>query len=369
MIDEKILKREEKAVFALRSLYRKHGYLPYKMSKFEEFEFYIRNKDFLVSDRIITFNDTNGKLLALKPDVTLSIIKNGENEAGCKQKVYYNENVYRVSESTHQFKEILQAGLECIGDIDLYDIYETVSLAAQSLALIADSDFVLEISDQSILTAVMDQICADKSFQKQAAGYIAEKNAHDLKALCQAYGLEASAQETLTKFVTVHGRRKSVLAALRSICTGQAAQGLSKLEALSDMLEVCPYSSNIVFDFSVINNMNYYNGIVFKGFISGVCDGILAGGQYDKLMQKLERKSGAIGFALYLDSLEQLPTQKSEYDADVLLLYTPDCNKAALARKVADLTSQGKTVNVQKSIPQKSRFEQIITFGKDGSQC
>ena len=66
MLEEKILKSEEKAVFALRALYRQHGYLPYKMSKFEEYEYYIRNKDFLVSDRIITFNDTNGKLLALR---------------------------------------------------------------------------------------------------------------------------------------------------------------------------------------------------------------------------------------------------------------------------------------------------------------
>ena len=115
MIDENILKSEEKAIYSLRSLYKKYGYMPFKMSKFEEYELYVRNKDFLISDRIITFNDTNGKLLALKPDVTLSIIKNGDDKPGIKQKVYYNENVYRVSGSTHQFKEIMQTGLECIG--------------------------------------------------------------------------------------------------------------------------------------------------------------------------------------------------------------------------------------------------------------
>ena len=75
MIDERLLKNEEKAIFSLRSLYKKYGYMPFKMSKFEEYDLYVRNKDFLVSDRIITFNDTNGKLLALKPDVTLSVSK------------------------------------------------------------------------------------------------------------------------------------------------------------------------------------------------------------------------------------------------------------------------------------------------------
>ena len=71
-----ILTNQEKAVNKLRSLYLSYGYLSYKMSKFEEYDLYATNKDFLVSDRVITFTDTDGKLLALKPDVTLSILKN-----------------------------------------------------------------------------------------------------------------------------------------------------------------------------------------------------------------------------------------------------------------------------------------------------
>ena len=105
------LKKEEEAVFALRSLYGKYGYSQYKMSKFEEYDLYVRNKDFLISDSIITFTDMNGKLMALKPDVTLSIIKNGTDNVGCVQKVYYNENVYRVPKGTNSFKEIMQVDL------------------------------------------------------------------------------------------------------------------------------------------------------------------------------------------------------------------------------------------------------------------
>ena len=89
-IKETVLKNEEKAIFRLRQLYGKYGYSQYKMSKFEEYDLYVRNKDFLVSDSIITFTDTNGKLLALKPDVTLSIIKNTKDEKNKVNKVYYN---------------------------------------------------------------------------------------------------------------------------------------------------------------------------------------------------------------------------------------------------------------------------------------
>ena len=101
---ESLLKYDEKTVFSLRELYGKYGYSQYKMSKFEEYDLYVRNKDFLISDHVITFTDTNGKLMALKPDVTLSIIKNSKDLPETVQKVYYDENVYRVSKGIQSFK-------------------------------------------------------------------------------------------------------------------------------------------------------------------------------------------------------------------------------------------------------------------------
>ena len=90
-ITDLTLEYEEKAVFALRSLYSKYGYSQYKMNKFEEYDLYVKNKDFLISDSVITFTDTNGRLMALKPDVTLSIIKNSKDTKGYVEKLYYNE--------------------------------------------------------------------------------------------------------------------------------------------------------------------------------------------------------------------------------------------------------------------------------------
>ena len=75
-ISQNNISRTERAMYNLRNLYESYGYSQYKMSKFEEYDLYVRNKSFLVSDHIITFTDTDGKLMALKPDVTLSIIKN-----------------------------------------------------------------------------------------------------------------------------------------------------------------------------------------------------------------------------------------------------------------------------------------------------
>lgn len=76
-----------------------------KMSKFESYDLYMQNKEFLVSDGVITFTDTDGTLMALKPDVTLSIVKNYRAHQPL-QKVCYNENVYRIGGASKSYREI-----------------------------------------------------------------------------------------------------------------------------------------------------------------------------------------------------------------------------------------------------------------------
>ena len=126
-LDWTILRSGEQIMYRLRGLYERYGYRRFKMSKFEEYDLYVRNKDFLVSDRMITFTDARGILMALKPDVTLSIIKNTRAEEEGPRKVYYNESVYRSGQGEETFQEIMQTGLECIGELDLYHIYEVIA--------------------------------------------------------------------------------------------------------------------------------------------------------------------------------------------------------------------------------------------------
>ena len=359
-MEDKLLKNEEKAIFALRSLYRAYGYLPFKMSKFEEYELYARNKDFLVSDRIITFNDTNGKLMALKPDVTLSIIKNTTDAKGVKQKVFYNENVYRVSARTHQYKEIMQAGLECVGDIDSYDLFETVLLAAKSLELIS-ADFVLDVSHLGILTAVLDEMSVGEGFRREAAVCIAGKNRHDLLRLCNGEGISSEQAQKLLAFIDIYGNMDQVLERLAPLCESSSAkEALGQLQTLASLLKNTPYAARIRFDFSIVNDMNYYNGVVFRGFLAGICEGVLAGGQYDKLLRRMGRKSGAVGFALYLDLLEELQDKRDNYDVDVLILCGENADPAETARIAGELIADGSCVSVQKAIPEKLRYRRLL---------
>ena len=359
-LNEKYLRYEEKVIYALRSLYSKYGYLPFNMSKFEEYELYVRNKDFLVSDSVITFNDTNGKLLALKPDVTLSIIKNGQDEKGVKQKVYYSENVYRISGSTRQFKEIMQTGLECIGDIDLYDVFEVVTLACASLEAVSES-YVIEFSHLGVLSSLINKVNSSEEFKNKVMECIKQKNAHEIKAICREYSVKESDTTLLCDFVSMYGQADKVIEKLSSLdISDDFKASVEELSTLVNMLNRTEYKGKIRLDFSIVNDMNYYNGIVFNGFVQGVCETVLFGGKYDNLLQKMGREAKGIGFAVYVDLLEALDKGKRGYDVDVLVLYSDKTDIARLNKTVKSYIEKGYTVTAQKSIPQKIRYKEIV---------
>lgn len=364
---ENILKAEEKAVFTLRSLYRDYGYQPYKMSKFEEYDFYAKNKDFLVSDGIISFTDTNGKLMALKPDVTLSIIKNFKKDGDAVQRVYYNENVYRIANDTHQFKEIMQTGLECMGKLDSFLVEEVLILALKSLQSIS-KDFVLEISHMGFLQALLDEADKGADFNRQIAVCIGEKNIHELTRICGLYDVPETLQDKLKKFIGIYGERAKVLSQLESICDGNDAMeaALTELKNISAAFDDSVFASNVRFDFSLVNDMNYYDDIVFQGFIKGIPEVILSGGRYDRLMKRIGHDTGAIGFALYLDLLETIREGGKKYDVDAVLLYEEGVDSKQLRETLKELSSNNIRVSVQKSVPSGMSYRKLLKFNGKG---
>ena len=324
----------------LGALFERYGYTPYKMSKFEEYDLYARNKDFLPSDHVITFTDLSGKLMALKPDVTLSIVKNGK-DLPWVQKVYYNENVYRVTKGSHGFREMTQLGLEAQGDIDDYTITEVMSLAMESLAAISDGA-VLDVSHLGILKELTDTIDFPIQSREALVKLVSQKNPHEIAALCESCGVAPEHSKLLCWLASTSGSADAVLPQMRSKLTGFVSEKtLSRIEKVLSALD----NRMLRIDFSVVDDIHYYNGFVFKGFVDGIPDSVLSGGQYDKLMKKMNRTAKAIGFAVYMDLLQRLEADNSEYDVDAVLLYDAD-DLAAVRQAVKALTDAGTTVLV-----------------------
>ena len=300
-----VLDETEKIIYALRALLLDHGYRRYRMSKFEEYDLYSRNKDFLVSDSVITFTDTNGKLMALKPDVTLSIVRNDSDETGEIRKLFYNENVYRVSKETGSFKEIMQTGLECLGDVDPGCVREVLEIASESLAVL-NKEYVIAVSDLEILSAFAGEISDDPEVVESLLRCAGEKNLHGIDEVLTKNGIPCAEGSKLKALLGLFGSPENVLPRLEILMDGMDMTEFTSLKEALGGFEGTAYGANIVLDFSIIGDMNYYNGMIFKGYVEGIPNSVLSGGQYDKLMKRMGRRSRAVGFAVYLDLLERL---------------------------------------------------------------
>ena len=322
----------------LEELSRKFGYAPYKMSRFEEYELYVRNKDFLQSDRVITFSGKDGRLLAMKPDVTLSIVKNAPEAPGAVRKVHYRENVYRMDRDTGNFKEILQAGIECVGDVGFYEAAEVVYLAAKSLEAIG-ANTILSLSHVGLIRHALEASGLPASARKQALDCLRQKREQELRMLCREHG----ADETLP-VALLNARELSDL-------EGLMQDDQEAWQELRQIIGLLP-AERVRLDFSLGNDMKYYSGLVFKGYVRGVPNSVLSGGQYDRLLSHMGKNARAIGFAVYLDQLARLE-EADEWDVDTLLL----CGEADPAGILAAAESIPGTVLAVKTEPGRRNWK------------
>lgn len=298
------LQPKERVSLALRALYEGAGCRKYRMRRFEEYGLYQENRSFLSSEQVITFTDLDGRLLALKPDVTLSIAKSAKPTAGETLQFYYNENVYRPSAESHTFQEISQMGLEFLGEVGAAETQQLITLAISSLGLM-QGDFILEISHMGYLFGLFDAIGVGPAYHGKLLNLLRRKNAHDLKIQAAALGVDEAGLGLLDALLACAGDYPTALASAKALCQNDAMRAaVEELAALAPSFGDA--AQNIRLDFSLAGEMEYYNGLVFQGYLAGLPRPVLKGGRYDLLVQKFHANAHAVGFAVYLDEIDRL---------------------------------------------------------------
>ena len=136
--------------------------------------------------------------------------------------------------------------------------------------------------------------------------------------------------------------------------------------AVDELTEICTYlkkqgyGEKININFSIANNADYYNGVIFNGYIDGVPHRVLSGGRYDKLLGKMGKNGGAIGFALYLGEIERY-FKNDQSSVDFLIIYDSDLQEKALD-KAFEIIKEGKSVRLARKIPVGLKYKQAVKF-------
>ena len=332
---------ENSIVSNLINIYERFGFKKIKLSKFEDYNLYNNNKDFLQTEHILTFMNLNGNLKSLRPDVTLSIVKKvlKDNEKET-QKIYYIEDIYKIV--SNEYEEIPQVGVEIIGKLNNYSNLEIISMAIESLKSI-NKNYILEISNIDFISAIFDEIDLEENLKIEILNNIYLKNKHDLEKLLNK-NVDNKYKKYILSFIELSGNYKDILKKLKSLIINKKMQkSYEELKSLSAVFEMHNNFDKILLDFSIESQLGYYNGIIFKGYIKESNDIILSGGRYDKLLNKFNSNKNAIGFAIYMDKLYE-KNKSSDY-IDILILYKSG-DENILLNEVRKFMNKNKKVRV-----------------------
>lgn len=332
---------ENSIVSNLINIYERFGFKKIKLSKFEDYNLYNNNKDFLQTEHILTFMNLNGNLKSLRPDVTLSIVKKvlKDNEKET-QKIYYIEDIYKIV--SNEYEEIPQVGVEIIGKLNNYSNLEIISMAIESLKSI-NKNYILEISNIDFISAIFDEINLEENLKIEILNNIYLKNKHDLEKLLNK-NVDGKYKKYILSFIELSGNYKDILKKLKSLIINKKMQkSYEELKSLSFVFELYNNFDKILLDFSIESQLGYYNGIIFKGYIKESNDIILSGGRYDKLLNKFNSNKNAIGFAIYMDKLYE--KNKTSDFIDILILYKSG-DENILLNEVRKFMNKNKKVRV-----------------------
>ena len=349
------LSKDEQITLRLGELFENYGYRRFRMSKFEEYSFYLENKNFLKTEQIIPFSDSNGKLLALKPDITLSIAKTSLSTAKNTEKVYYIESIYRYAKHSKEYKEVPQIGLEIMGEVDGYKTSEVLSLAVSALRMISDN-FILDLSHAGLLPLILEECGVNIQDTEKFSALLVDKNGHDLEMLAKRVGLNADNTKKLKTLINLPSDFMAAIKALDSF--GDKISGiLNELRVLGEYL-IASCGGKIRFDLSIVTDTAYYNGIVFQGFVDKIPFMVLSGGRYDLLLQKFGKDASAIGFALNLDGIARYYPPENDAKRELLIVYTERTPITMLQQAIDDAISKGYSVTADKK--KLSGFSEVI---------
>lgn len=306
--DLSLLSRREQFVIEMQVLLRKAGYTRLEFSDFEEYALFERHHAFVSISHMLTFTDSFGRIQTLRPDVTLSVMKQSAFRPENEIRAYYREDVFRYSQETHEYETHEQIGAEHIVKDHSPEDLETALLAQRMLEKL-DVPTVLVLSHMGYLLQNEWYRRLPEDEQECLQALISSKNQSGLETLLKRCECPANEQRKLLTVANLSGSIEHVKQAIHEGgFEKEMEEAVGRLSLVAEKLGENK-KHRVVVDFSLVNPLHYYNGLVFQGFAEGCGSAVISGGRYDLLARRFmpeHEHCGAIGFALDVGELDTL---------------------------------------------------------------
>lgn len=304
LFDECLARREAEG--KLSSLFTGLGYSEVVTPGIEFYDLFSSSTRHFRQENMYKLVDSKGRIIVMRPDSTIPIARLAASrlkDAKFPLRLFYNQSVYENNALLKgRSDEVVQAGIELLGGNNRSKAeLEVLSTALEALAGFDSENFRLEIGHIGYFKELMDKLDADDDVKEEIRSLISSKNYPVLNDLLDEVGNDKVANalrqlprlfggaDVLDKAAALYtdDRIKEILESLREVYSSLAALG---------------YEDKISLDLGIVSHIDYYTGIVFKGYLSNIGEAVLKGGRYDNLVGEFGRDCNAVGFGVNVDS-------------------------------------------------------------------
>ncbi|MFD1038292.1 ATP phosphoribosyltransferase regulatory subunit [Virgibacillus byunsanensis] len=299
-------------ITTLKTRFTTYGYQQVRTSTFEYYDLYTSITGTVNKDEMIKVIDPSGNVLVMRPDVTIPITRMtalDKYKSSDESRLYYVLDVFRQSQNEH--KERTQAGIEYFGENSPESDAEVIMLAIHTLKDLGFKNFKIEIGHAGFFKELIEHVQLSQHELEQLQTYIQSKNIAEIEPFLKTLTVEPTVRSAIEAIPLLYGDPIMVIQKAKQVIQNENMQlKLQNLIDVFDVLHAYGVEDYVVMDLGLINNMNYYSGIIFQGYVEDFGKPVLMGGRYNNLAEQFSDEVPAIGFAFEIDYLFQAMKQQ-----------------------------------------------------------
>ena len=257
------------------------------------------------------FTDTDGRMLAIRPDVTSLVARAAATLFADRERplrLCYVAPVFRQQTQSHAEwrRESTQIGGELIGANSSVADMEILAIVCEVLdRLDLDRHCSITLNDVEIFNGIAEELKLHQDSRNEMRELVDTRNAVDLERFLARYSSLADSQ-AFAQLIQLSGKRKTLSDARRLITNARSQSALDRLERLWSVIELLQLEDRFEIDLGDVSRLDYYTGLTFKIYVSGAGTRVGSGGRYDGLTASFGRAEPAVGFVLELDALTEV---------------------------------------------------------------
>lgn len=338
----------------LRQTYIDAGFMEISSPLLEFYDVFNYDKTIFKQENMYKLFDKQGRMMVLRPDMTTPAVRISATKlkmAPHPLKLCYMENIYRQNENLNgKDIEIAQSGIEILGTESMKADVEIVTTAIRALLKCGLDDFKIELGQIDFFKSIIKEAKMDFEKEKLLKNYIENKNFTALENFIDenGYYIDEKYRCIFAELPKLFG---DITILDRAAFMTDNAGALDSIDNLRKIyMAVCDagYEKYVSVDLGMIQNIDYYTGIIFRGYVQGVGDSILSGGRYDNLSRQFGDNECATGLAIDVNNIMKAIGSVEEYGTKKkkVLIYYADGNYKNAYSKAEKLRKQGAIVEL-----------------------